>query len=132
MIEKPPRPLIFDGRHQVMVQIAIVACCGAASLVLGNLESAIAAIAGGVVALAGTLAFLGVLRWKRRVAPTPWQALRGVVLAEVAKWAVSLGGLALLLSGGAGLDAVGAVPGAAVIGFCVAWAAPLLALMRRN
>lgn len=56
----------------------------------------------------------------------------GLVMAEAAKWAVSLAGLAMLLSGRTGLDAVAAAPGAVVIGFCVAWAAPLLALVRRN
>jgi F0F1-type ATP synthase assembly protein I len=99
---------------------------------LGGVEGAVSALAGGAAALAGTLVFLGVLRWRHRAAPTPWQALRALVMAEAAKWAVSLGGLASLLSGGAGVDAVSAVPGAAVFGFCVAWAAPLLALMRRN
>ena len=65
-------------------------------------------------------------------APTPWQALRVLAMAEAAKWAVSLSGLASLLSGRAGLEAASAAPGAVVIGFCVAWAAPLLALVKRN
>jgi hypothetical protein len=82
--------------------------------------------------LAGTLAFLGVLKWRNRPAPTPWEALRVLVIAEAAKWAVSLVGIATLLSGRSGLDAAGAAPGAVVIGFCVAWAAPLLALVKRN
>lgn len=53
-------------------------------------------------------------------------------MAEAAKWAVSLVGLASLLSGRAGVEVAGAAPGAVVIGFCVAWAAPLLALVKRN
>lgn len=53
-------------------------------------------------------------------------------MAEAAKWAVSLVGLASLLSGRAGVDVAGTAPGAVVIGFCVAWAAPLLALVKRN
>lgn len=91
-----------------------------------------AALAGGMAALAGTLAFVGVLKWRSQPAPTPWQALRVLVMAEAAKWAVSLVGLASLLSGGAGLEAASAAPGAVVTGFCIAWVAPLLASMRRN
>ncbi len=53
-------------------------------------------------------------------------------MAEAAKWAASLVGLAWLLSGKAGVESVTAAPGAAVIGFCIAWAAPLLALVKRN
>ena len=53
-------------------------------------------------------------------------------MAEAAKWAVSLSGLASLLSGRAGLEAASAAPGAVVIAFCVAWAAPLLALVKKN
>ena len=87
---------------------------------------------GGTAALAGTLAFVGVLKWRTRPAPRPWQALRDLVMAEAAKWAVSLVGLATLLSGRAGVEAVSQAPGAVVIGFCVAWAAPLLALVKRN
>jgi F0F1-type ATP synthase assembly protein I len=123
---------IFDGRRQFLVQAGLVACCVAASLALGGRESALAALSGGSAALAGTLAFLGVLRWRNRAAPTPWEALRVLVMAEAAKWAVSLVGLASLLSGAAGVEAAGLAPGAVVIGFCIAWAAPLLALARRN
>lgn len=127
-----PRTAIFDGRRLVLVQAGLVACCSAASLALGGGESALAALSGGAVALAGSLAFLGVVQWRSRAAPAPWEALRALVMAEAAKWAVSLAGLAMLLSGRTGLDAVAAAPGAVVIGFCVAWAAPLLALVRRN
>ncbi len=109
-----------------------MACCGAAGLAFGGPVSALAALVGGSAALAGTLAFLGVLRWRNHPAPTPWQALRVLVMAEAAKWAVSLSGLVALLSGRAGVEAAGAAPGAVVIGFCVAWAAPLLALVKRN
>jgi F0F1-type ATP synthase assembly protein I len=130
--EQVPRLGIFDGRRQLVVQIGLVACCGAAGLLLGGVESALSALAGGAAAVAGTLAFLGMLRWRKDPAPTAWQALRALVMAESAKWAVSLIGLASLLSGNAGVDAVSAAPGAAVIGFCVAWAAPLLALVKRN
>jgi len=123
---------VFDGRRQVLVQAGLVACCTAAAAALGGGESALAALVGGSAALAGTLAFLGVLRWRNRPAPTPWQALRVLVMAEAAKWTVSLVGLVSLLSGRAGVEAAGAAPGAVVIGFCVAWAAPLLALVKRN
>jgi F0F1-type ATP synthase assembly protein I len=123
---------IFDGRRQLVVQIALVVCCGLASYALGGLGSGQSSLAGGVAALAGTLAFQGVLRWRNRLAPTAWEALRLVVMAEIAKWVVSLLGLASLLSGRLGVDAVSMAPGAAVIGFCVAWAAPLLALVKRN
>ena len=109
-----------------------MACCSAAGFALGGRESALAALSGGSAALGGTLAFLGVVRWRNRPAPTPWQALRVLVMAEAAKWAVSLVGLASLLSGRSGVEAAGAAPGAVVIGFCVAWAAPLLALVKRN
>ena len=114
------------------MQAGLVACCGAAGLAIGGWESALAALSGGSAALAGTLAFLGVLKWRNRPAPTPWQALRVLVMAEAAKWAVSLVGLASLLSGRSGLESAGAAPGAVVIAFCVAWAAPLLALVKRN
>ena len=114
------------------MQAGLVVCCSAAGYALGGRESALAALSGGSAALAGTLAFVGVARWRNRPAPTPWQALRAVAVAEAAKWAVSLGGLAALLSGRAGVEAAGAAPGAAVFAFCVAWAAPLLALVKRN
>jgi len=127
-----PPSAIFDGRRQVLVQAGLVACCGAAGLGLDGWESALAALCGGSAALAGTLASLGVLRWRNCPAPTPWQALRVLVMAEAAKWAVSLVGLASLLSGRAGVEVAGTAPGAVVIGFCVAWAAPLLALVKRN
>jgi F0F1-type ATP synthase assembly protein I len=131
-----PRPApsvgVFDGRKQVLAQAGLVACCSAAAAAFGGWESALAALAGGSAALAGTLAFVGVLRWRSQPAPTPWQALRVLVMAEAAKWTVSLVGLVSLLSGRAGVEAAGAAPGAVVIGFCVAWAAPLLALVRRN
>jgi F0F1-type ATP synthase assembly protein I len=115
-----------------VVQAVLVACCAAAGLGLGGWESAVAALAGGSAALAGTLAFLGVLKWRNHPAPTPWQALRVLVMAEAAKWTVSLVGLVSLLSGRAGLEAAGAAPGAVVAGFCVAWVAPLLALVKKN
>ena len=114
------------------MQAGLVACCTAASYALGGWESALAALSGGSAALAGTLAFVGVLAWRNRPAPTPWQALRVLVVAEAAKWAVSLVGLVSLLSGRAGVEAAGAAPGAVVIAFCIAWAAPLLALVKRN
>ena len=123
---------IFDARRQVLVQAGLVGCCAAAALGFGGPGSAIAALAGGTAALAGTLAFVGVYKWRDRPAPTPWQALRVLAMAEAAKWAVSLVGLASLLSGGTGLEAASAAPGAVVTGFCIAWVAPLLALMRRN
>jgi len=53
-------------------------------------------------------------------------------MAEAAKWAVSLVGLVTLLSGRSGIEAASLAPGAVVIAFCVAWAAPLLALVKRN
>ena len=115
-----------------MVQAGLVACCAAAGLALDGRDSALAALSGGSAALAGTLAFLGVLRWRNRPAPTPWQALRALVMAEAAKWTVSLVGLASLLSGRTGMEAASVAPGAVVIAFCVAWAAPLLALVKRN
>jgi F0F1-type ATP synthase assembly protein I len=127
-----PTAAVFDGRRQVLVQGGLVACCSAAAAALGGGESALAALVGGSAALAGTLAFLGVVRWRNRPAPTPWQALRVLAMAEAAKWAVSLAGLVSLLSGRAGLEAAVAAPGAVVTGFCVAWAAPLLTLVRRN
>ena len=130
--EPAPSPVIFDGRRQVLVQAGLVACCVAAGFALGGRESALATLSGGSAALAGTLAFLGVLSWRSRRAPTPWQALRVLVLAEAAKWTVSLGGLASLLSGRAGVEAAIVAPGAVVIGFCVALAAPLLALVKRS
>jgi hypothetical protein len=129
---RKPATAIFDGRRQALVQAVLVACCSAAGLAFGGPVSALAALVGGLAALGGTLAFLGVLRWRNRPAPTPWQALRVLVMAEGAKWAVSLSGLAALLSGRAGVEAAGAAPGAVVIAFCVAWAAPLLALVKRN
>jgi F0F1-type ATP synthase assembly protein I len=132
-VPKPaPESAIFDGRRQLVVQVGLVACCIAASYALGGSESALAALSGGTAALSGTVAFLGVLKWHTRPAPTPWEALRALVMAEAAKWAVSLMGLAWLLSGRAGVDAAGVAPGAVVIGFCVAWAAPLLALVKRS
>lgn len=127
-----PAPGPFDGRRLVLVQGGLVVCCSAASLAFGGWQGALAALLGGAAALAGTLAFLGLLAWRRRPAPTAWQALRDVVLAEAAKWTVSLAGLAVLLSGLSGLEAAGAAPGAVLIGFCVAWAAPLLALVKKN
>jgi F0F1-type ATP synthase assembly protein I len=127
-----PTPAIFDGRRVALVQAGLVACCSAAGLALGGWENAVAAFSGGSAALAGTLVFLGVLKWRNRPAPTPWQALRVLVMAEAAKWAVSLVGLATLLSGRSGMEAASVAPGAVVIGFCVAWAAPLLALVKRN
>ncbi len=127
-----PSSAVFDGRRQVLVQAGLVACCSAASLWLGGPASALSALAGGSAALAGTLVFLGILRLRRRAAPTAWQALRDLLVAEAAKWAVSLGGLAMLLAGRLGVEAAGAAPGAAVIAFGVAWAAPLLALVKRN
>ncbi|MBL0142167.1 MAG: hypothetical protein IPP91_08810 [Betaproteobacteria bacterium] len=114
------------------MQAGLVACCAAASLVFGGWESAIAALSGGTAALAGTLAFTGVLKWRNRPAPTPWQALRVLVVAEAVKWAVSLVSLVSLLSGWSGLEAAGAAPGAVVIGFCIAWTASLFALVKRN
>jgi hypothetical protein len=127
-----PPSAIFDGRRQVLVQAGLVACCGAAGLGFGGPASALAALFGGSCALAGTLAFVGVLKWRSSPAPTSWQALRVLVMAEAAKWAVSLVGLASLLSGRAGVEVAGTAPGAVVIGFCVAWVAPLLALVKRN
>jgi F0F1-type ATP synthase assembly protein I len=132
-VPKPaPGSAIFSGRRQLQVQAGLVVCCVAATLALGGPESALAALAGGTAALAGTLAFLGILKWRTRPAPTPWEALRVLVMAEAAKWAVSLVGLALLLSGRAGVEAAGQAPGAVVIAFCVAWTAPLLALVKRD
>jgi F0F1-type ATP synthase assembly protein I len=114
------------------VQAGLVACCSAAAFGLGGPGSALAALAGGAAALVGTLAFVGVLKWRSRPAPTPWQALRALALAEAAKWTVSLAGLALLLSGRAGVEVAVQAPGALVIAFCVAWTAPLLALVKRD
>lgn len=132
MNERAPETAIFDARRQVLVQAGLVLCCGAAFLVLGGPGSALAALAGGTAALAGTLVFLGVLKWRNPPAPTPWQALRVLVVAEAAKWAVSLSGLAWLLAGRGVPEAAGQAPGAVVIAFCTAWVAPWLALWKRN
>lgn len=132
MNEHAPEPATYEARRQVLVQAGLVACCSAAFLAFGGAGSALAALAGGTAAFAGTLAFVGVLRWRSQPAPTSWQALRVLVMAEAAKWAVSLSGLAMLLSGASGFEAASRAPGAVVIGFCVAWAAPWLALWKRN
>lgn len=132
MDERSPEIAVFDSRRQVLVQAGLVACCSAAFLGLGGSGSALAALVGGTAALAGTLAFAGILKWRNSPAPTPGQALRDLLLAEAAKWAVSLAGLAMLLSGRSGIDSASQAPGALVIGFCVAWAAPWLALWKRN
>ncbi|MDH5263979.1 MAG: hypothetical protein OEX21_04400, partial [Betaproteobacteria bacterium] len=76
-----PPSAIFDGRRQVLVQAGLVACCSAASFGFGGPASALAALLGGMCALAGTLAFVGVLKWRARPAPTSWQALRVLVMA---------------------------------------------------
>ena len=132
MPERAPEVPIFDARRQFFAQVGLVACCSAASYGLAGPGSALGALAGGTAALAGTLAFLGVLRWRNQPAPTAWQALRVLVMAEAAKWAVSLSGLAALLTGQVGGSAASQAPGAVVIGFCVAWVAPWLALWKRN
>ena len=107
-------------------------CCAAAFFGLGGPGSALAAFVGGTAALGGTLAFTGVLKWRNTPAPTPGQALRVLLAAEAAKWAVSLAALALLLSGNSGIESATRAPGAVVIGFCTAWVAPWLALWKRN
>jgi F0F1-type ATP synthase assembly protein I len=132
MNEYAPESRVFDARRQLLVQAGLVLCCSAAFLVFGGTGSAIAAFVGGTAALAGTLGFVGVLRWRSNPAPTPGQALRVLVLAEAAKWAVSLSGLAMLLSGNSGIETATRAPGAVVIGFCTAWVAPWLALWKRN
>ena len=132
MPERAPEAPIFDARRQLFAQVGLVACCAAASFGLAGPGSALGALAGGTAALAGTLAFLGVLRWRNQPAPTAWQALRVLVMAEAAKWAVSLTGLAALLTGQVGGSVAGQAPGAVVIGFCVAWVAPWLALWKRR
>lgn len=132
MGQTPPETPIFDARRQVLVQAGIVLCCSAAFFGLGGPGSALAALVGGTAALAGTLAFAGVLKWRNTPAPTPGQALRVLVVAEAAKWAVTLTGLAFVLSGNSGIESATRAPGAVVIGFCTAWAAPWLALWKRN
>lgn len=129
------RPMFSgDGGRVLLAQLLLTGVCSAALGGVTGPSGALSALSGGGAALAGTLAFFGVARWRSRPAPTPWQALRAVVLAEAAKWAVSLGALASLLSGDAGIEAVARSPGAAVIAFCVAWVAPLLAMLtaRKN
>ncbi len=132
MSERAPVGPIFDARRLLLVQAGLVLCCSAAFLVFGSPGSALAALEGGTAALGGTLAFVGVLRWRNPPAPTPWQALRVLVMAEAAKWAVSLSGLAWLLSGLGEVEAAGRAPGAVVIAFCTAWVAPWLALWKKN
>ena len=120
---------VGSGERVLLVQAALVLLCSAAVWGLADRVAVLASLLGGSAAVAGSLAFAAVARMGRRPAPTPWQALRAVVMAESAKWAVSLGALAALLSGAAQLQAVIDRPGWAVLAFCVAWAAPLLALM---
>ncbi len=132
MGESAPEQPIFDARRQVLVQAGIVLCCAAAFFGLGGPGSALAAFVGGTAALCGTLAFTGVLKWRNTPAPTPGQALRVLLAAEAAKWAVSLAALALLLSGNSGIESATRAPGVVVIGFCTAWVAPWLALWKRN
>lgn len=132
MNERAPETAIFDVRRLILVQAGLVLCCSAAFLGAGGPGSAVAALVGGTAALAGTLAFAGVLKWRSNPAPTPGQALRVLVLGEAAKWAVSLSGLAMLLSGHSGIESATRAPGAVVIGFCTAWVAPWLALWKRN
>jgi F0F1-type ATP synthase assembly protein I len=132
MNEYAPESAVFDARRLILVQAGLVLCCSAAFLVYGGTGSAIAALVGGTAALAGSLVFVGVLKWRSTPAPTPGQALRVLVLAEAAKWVVSLSGLAMLLSGNSGIESATRAPGAVVIGFCTAWVAPWLALWKRN
>ena len=132
MNERAPETAIFDARRLIIVQAGLVLCCSAAFFGVGGPGSAVAALVGGTAALAGTLAFASVLKWRSNPAPTPGQALRVLVFAEGAKWAVSLSGLAMLLSGNSGIESATRAPGATVIGFCTAWVAPWLALWKRN
>jgi F0F1-type ATP synthase assembly protein I len=132
MNEHAPENAVFDARRQLLVQAGLVLCCSAAFLVIGGTGSASAAFVGGTAALAGNLAFVGALKWRNPAAPTPGQALRVLVLAEAAKWVVSLSGLAMVLSGHSGIETATREPGAVVTGFCTAWVAPWLALWKRN
>jgi len=126
---KPKRSQVNGDKRVLLVQAALVFVCSTAVWGLADRVAALASLLGGSAAVAGSLASAAVARVGRRPAPTPWQALRAVVMAEAAKWAVSLSLLAALLSGAARLQAVIDRPGWAVLAFCVAWAAPLLALM---
>lgn len=125
--EQPQVTAAYGGRRVVIIQLGLVVACAAAVGLARGSSGLLSALWGGGAALAGTVAFVAVGRWRSRPAPTPWQALRAVVLAEVAKWAVSLSALAALLSGAAGVAVVAQAPGAAVLAFCLAWVAPLLA-----
>ena len=113
----------------LLVQAALVMLCSAAAWGLADHRAALAWLAGGGAAVAGSVGFVVVAWLSRRPAPSPGQALRAVAMAAAAKWAVSLMSLATLLSGAAGIEAVMDRPGWAVASFCVAWAAPLLAWM---
>lgn len=117
------------GRRMILVQAVLVGLCAAPGWALAGQPAATASLLGGAAAVSGSLAFAMVARACRRPAPSPGQALRAVLMAGAAKWVVSLGTLAALLSGATGVEAVTSRPGWAVLTFCVAWVAPLLTLL---
>jgi hypothetical protein len=127
-LDTPGRASVgVSGKRVVITQLALVTAGAVAVGLARGSPGLLSALWGGGAAVAGSLAFFAVVRWGSQPAPTPWQALRAVVVAEVVKWAVSLSALAALLSGAASVEAVAQAPGAAVLTFCLAWVAPLLA-----
>ena len=113
----------------VLVQIALVSLCAAVIGGLLGASSAGAAIAGGMVVVASTMAFGGAYFWRSpRDKGNPGRALRTMLFAEAVKWMIAIGGLFWLLKA----PSLAGEAGPMVAGFVLALTGSWLALLTKT
>ena len=113
----------------VLAQAALALLCALVAGVFWGMHAALAAVAGGTVAVASTLAYGGAFYWRSpRDQGNPGRALRTVLFAEAVKWMIAIGGLLWLLQA----PALAGQAGPAVTGFVVALIGSWLALLTKT
>ncbi|MBL8515856.1 MAG: ATP synthase subunit I [Betaproteobacteria bacterium] len=112
-----------------MVQAILALSCALGAWALLDGGAAGAALAGGMVVVASTLAWGAAFYWRSpRDQGNPGRALRTMLFAEAVKWMIAIGGLFWLLKA----PSLAGNAGPAVAGFVVALTGSWFALLSKT